>query len=322
MTPTTANATPFTPTLDAGTRSRLHRLVAENAQRVYDDDVGGMEKFVIGLNAIRQSVTPAEWGAMINDDIAPHPIRPKLHEEPFTRRAYEKPRGYPGDAPMLDLIYGDQPPTERLTKFGARLHEWASHEPAFRSVRERRQILASLIDKIAAEHPMPRILSLACGHLREAQRSEAVRAGAIGEFVAADQDTESLALIEREQSKHRVKPVAMAIRRFLAAPTALGSFDLVYAAGLYDYLEARVATALTKAMFTALRPGGTLLVANFAPELRDIGYMEAIMDWNLIYRREAEVARFTASIPAETIAQTTITRDSGKNVVYLSLRKA
>jgi SAM-dependent methyltransferase len=318
----TAPAKPHTRTFDRTPRAHLAQIVAAAHRRVRDDDVGGMEEFVTGLNTVRNAVSRAEWGAMINDDIAPHPIRPKLHEDPFTRRAFEKPRGYPGDAPLLDLIYGDTPPRERLTPFGERLLRWAGTQPACRSVQERRHILASLIDKIAAEHPMPRIFSLACGHLREAQASEAVRRGAVGEFVAADQDAESLALIEREQRMHRVTPMHLTVRRFLTAPTSLGSFDLVYAAGLYDYLDERVAAALTRAMFSAVRPGGTLLVANFAPELRDIGYMEAIMDWNLIYRTEVEVARFVSAIPEAAIAGTTITRDSGRNVIYLSLRKA
>ena len=323
MTTKTASAKPLTSTLDGDARSHLAQIVATAHRRLQnDDDIGGMEEFVTGLNVVRNAVTPAEWGAMINDHIAPHPIRQKLHEDPFTRRAYEKPRGYPGDAPLLDLIYGDTPPREPLTPFGERLHRWAGTQPGCSSVKERRRVLASVIDQIAADRPMPRIFSLACGHLREAQVSDAVRRGAIEEFVAADQDAESLSVIEREQRKHRVTPTHLTVRRFLMSPTSLGSFDLVYAAGLYDYLDERVAAALTKAMFSALRAGGTLLVANFAPELRDIGYMEAIMDWNLIYRTEIEVARFVSEIPQDAIAETTITRDSGQNVIYLSLRKA
>ena len=168
---------------------------------------------------------------------------------------------------------------------------------------------------------MPRILSLACGHLREAQRSEAVRVKAVGEIVAVDQDPLSLEVVARESNGARVTPVKASIRRFLVDPSIYGDFDLVYSAGLYDYLDDDTAKRLTSNMFEALRPGGTLVVANFAPELLDIGYMEAIMDWQLIYRDERGVARFCDDLPGDQIREQKMERDSGGNVVYLTVRK-
>jgi extracellular factor (EF) 3-hydroxypalmitic acid methyl ester biosynthesis protein len=183
-------------------------------------------------------------------------------------------------------------------------------------------MLATLIDQVAVERPRARMLSIACGHLREAQRSEAVRSGAVAEFIALDQDRESLAVVEREQRANNVVALHRSIRRLLVNGFPLGQFDLVYSAGLYDYLEEPVAQALTEAMFGMLRPGGQLLVANFAPNLRDIGYLEAIMDWMLLYRTEAAVARFGDRIPREQIAEQRLFRDGPGNVVYLTLRRA
>jgi len=74
-------------------------------------------------------------------------------------------------------------------------------------------------------------------------------------------------------------------------------------------------------MFAALRPTGRLVVANFAPELRDIGYMEAVMDWRLIYRDERAVAGFCDDLPADLIREQTMRRDGGGNVIYLTVRK-
>ena len=286
------------------------------------DDISGMPELAGALDTIRRDLSPEEWQAYIADVVVPHRVRPLLYEEPFTRRAFEKPRGYAGDAPMLDLVYADCSPRMRLTPLGAKLHDWAITSAGCASVRARRDILAALIDRIAVERPSPRMLSVACGHLREAQRSEAVRRGAVAEFVALDQDRESLALIAREQRSHNVTPVHATIRRFLAGGSTFGTFDLVYAAGLYDYLEEPVAQALTAAMFRTLRPGGTLLVANFAPNLVDIGYMEAVMEWMLIYRTEMEVERFAARIPAVEIAERQTFRDEPGNVVYLTLQRA
>jgi SAM-dependent methyltransferase len=293
---------------------RTHALLAAA-------DITGMDAFVQALNAIRRHLPVPEWRRYIETVVAAHPVRALIHEEPFTWRAYTKPRGYPGDAKLLDLVYADEPPSGSLTALGATLYDWAIAQPACRSVQARRGILAGIIDRIAAERPAPRILSVACGHLREAQRSEAVRAGAIAEFVALDQDAESLAVVEREQQSFNVVPVRTSIRRLLVDGTTYGTFDLAYAAGLYDYLDEPVAQALTASMFQALRPGGTLVVANFAPELRDIGYMEAVMDWRLLYRSEPEVERFAARIPPGEIAAAQLFRDDPGNVVYLSIQR-
>jgi SAM-dependent methyltransferase len=305
------------------TRAHLETLVAETYHAVSTNDISGMDDFVVTLKGIRDRVSATEWRTLIDEVIAPHPLRARLHEEPFTRRAFEKPRGYPGDAPLLDLIYRDVAHSGTLTPLGEKLHNWTGgYQPACRSVQERRHILASLIDYVASERKNPRMMSLACGHLREAQRSMAVQTREVEAFIAIDQDRKSLDVVEREQSAFNVVPVESSVSRFLVAPTAHGTFDLAYAAGLYDYLGDDVAAAVTKAMFDALRPGGLLYVANFAPELRDIAYMEAIMDWMLIYRDEPAVARFASRIPYEQIAESSMARDSGGNVIYLSIRKS
>ena len=63
-----------------------------------------------------------------------------------------------------------------------------------------------------------------------------------------------------------------------------GNFDLIYAAGLYDYLSDKVAARLTEKLFSLLSPKGVLMVANVLPDICDAGFMEAFMDWFLIYR--------------------------------------
>jgi len=299
----------------------LLELLDQTASQLDLFDLSGMDALVSHLDTTRRAVGPAAWPSTIERVIAPHRLRAMLHQEPLTRHAFEKPRGYPGDAELLDLIYRDSPFTGAMTPLGARIHAWAASQNACRSVRERRHILGTLIDAVASERSMPRILSLACGHLREAHHSEAVRGNAIGELVAVDQDPLSLAVVAREAKGARITPVKASIQRFLVDPTMYGEFDLVYSAGLYDYLGDKTARRLTDAMFGALRSGGRLVVANFAPELRDIGYMEAVMDWRLIYRDEHGVAGVCDHLPADLIREQTMRRDVAGNVIYLTVRK-
>jgi len=297
----------------------LRKLLDRASKQLRAVDLSSMDAFIDALDELRRDVGQPEWTRLIAEVVAPHPIVSQMHEEPLMRRAFEKPRGYAGDAVMLDLAYRHRPYSVTLTRLGAALHVWTDHRPAARSLVERRTILAAEIDAVAARRHAPRVLSIACGHLREAQLSDAVQSRAISELVALDQDAESLAVVDREQGELNVRVERASVRRFVKSGTELGEFDLVYTAGLFDYLNEQDAMGVTEAMFRALRPGGRLLVANFAPELRDIGLFEAIMDWRLIYRDDAAVLRLADGIPCEEIEARSITRDTLGNVVYMTV---
>ena len=98
--------------------------------------------------------------------------------------------------------------------------------------------------------------------------------------------------------------------------------DLVYAAGLFDYLPDSLARRLTRRMFEMLRPDGRLLLANFAPDSAGREYMEAFMHWNLIYRDEDEVEALAVGLPAERISARRVFRDFAGNIVYLDIRRS
>lgn len=319
--PITAHEPTRSPRETSRGRADLHlrKLLDRASRQLKALDLSSMNALVDALDQVRREVGPTEWTRLIADVIVPHPILAQVHEEPFTRRAFEKPRGYAGDAVLLDLAYRHRPYCVTLTRLGAALHAWIDGRPAAASVVERRTILAAEIDAIAARREAPRVLSIACGHLREAQASDAVQRRAISEFVALDQDAESLEVVDREQREYNVRVERASVRRFVTSGAALGAFDLVYSAGLYDYLNEQDGKAVTEAMFRSLRPGGRLIVANFAPELRDIALLEAFMDWRLIYRDDHAVAALADGIPSECVAARSTKRDGAGNVVYLTI---
>jgi extracellular factor (EF) 3-hydroxypalmitic acid methyl ester biosynthesis protein len=301
------------------------RLLDETAAKLLDGAiVDGIAGLVVGLRHAYDVLPTETWRAFAEDVCLSHPLARLMHEDPFLRRAYEKPRGYPGDAGVLDLIYGTVGLPEGTTAFGATLYAHDVQSDACRSVRDRREILGEAIDEAAvrAEDTGARVLSVACGHLREAQRSAAVFGGALASFHALDQDPISIALLEREQAPLGVTPVLGSVRDLIKRRITFSGLHLAYAAGLYDYLPTPVAAGLTARMFGMLAPGGRLLVANFCPELRDIGVMESYMAWRLIYRDEAEMAEIGAAVPDAQVASRRTFRDAGGNVVYLEIEKA
>ena len=70
-----------------------------------------------------------------------------------------------------------------------------------------------------------------------------------------------------------------------------------------------------------LRSGGKLLVANFAVYPPESAYMEAFMDWWLVYRDEPQMRALTAEIAPSELAEVKLFRDSVDNVIYLSLTR-
>jgi extracellular factor (EF) 3-hydroxypalmitic acid methyl ester biosynthesis protein len=148
------------------------------------------------------------------------------------------------------------------------------------------------------------------------------------EYIALDHDAESLSVVQREFGPFGVKTLQASV---LDLPTAVPApfpaggkedgFDLVYAAGLYDYLWQGAAKELTAYSFDLLRSGGRLLIANVLPNLPESGYMEAIMDWWLIYRTVDQLVAVADSIPRAEVASLRTFTDPNSCVAFLEIAR-
>lgn len=246
-----------------------------------------------------------------------HPLHARVREDPYTARAADKPRGYAGDAVMMDFIYDGVPPPGTPAR-GAAVFAATTRVSMGLSVRWRRQFLRSLIDETAVAVEGARMLSVASGHARELDGSNVQAPWFAGEFVALDQDPLSCAEVGRAQAGRPVRVVCQGVRELLAgdAAAALGRFDLVYSAGLYDYLPDALARRLTARLLALLRPGGRLVIGNFMPGGSGRGYMELFMDWTLVLRGAAELEALARAAGA---ARVTTFTDPHRNVVYAEL---
>lgn len=251
------------------------------------------------------------------EQCAGHPLHALVQQDPYTYRASTKPRGYAGDAVMMDFIYSGVPP-EGTTELGRGLFSATTRVSMGLSVLYRRQLLKSLLDDTVVTHEAGRVLSVASGHARELEGSLATTALFRGEVVALDQDAQCCAEVARVRAGGRVRAVHAGVRELLSgdlAPT-LGEFDLIYSAGLYDYLPDLLARRLTARLLQMLRPGGRLVIANFVPGGSGRGYMELFMDWTLVLRSEATLADMARRAGA---AQVNTFHDPHRNVVYAEL---
>src|SRR5207302_6134310 len=138
-----------------------------------------------GLRSIRSGCDAALWRTLAAG-CRRHTLRTLLHEDPYTRRGFTKPCGYPGDAGLIDYLYKLAPAPDELARLDATARELfrvATDMPASQSVRRRREFAAHLIDDATRRTSMPHVLSVGCGHLREASLSRAVRAARLGRLV-------------------------------------------------------------------------------------------------------------------------------------------
>jgi extracellular factor (EF) 3-hydroxypalmitic acid methyl ester biosynthesis protein len=305
------------------TMSAVHQLEAEVFRRL-DEGLSvpvAMESLFIGLRQIKRTSDRETW-KMVVSDCHDHPLRLLLHQDPCSSRAYCKPRGYAGDAVMMDYIYNWPNLTHAdrdVTPLGTEIYGYTGDTPSSRAVRARRDVIAERLDEVAETIESPHILSVACGHLREAHLSRAVEAGRFARYIALDQDRESLDVVDSELKDSGIETMRESVTGILKERDELRGFDFIYSSGLYDYLSEPVARRLTELLFAKLNPGGRLLIANFQKDIKDLGYMETYLSWFLIYRNESELISLLVSIPDREIRYQRTFVEENENIAFMEL---
>jgi SAM-dependent methyltransferase len=285
----------------------------------------GMERLVSGLGTLKKRLTPSSWETFCRTVCVTHPVRYLVHQDPLTERSYFKPRGYAGDPVLMDFYYGTDnvgPYLDRVTDLGRRIYDYTSNSKVARGFRRRREIMATLIDRVARETRGARILTLDCGHLREVEICQAVRRRQVDRFLAVDRDPESLRLVQERFGPLGVETAVSTVQELLEEPQKLGTFDLIYSAGVYDYLHRGLAARVTRALFKNLRPGGSLLVTNLVHGITDVGYLEAFMDWRLEFRDAQDMFALTASLPERGVADRRTFVEGVDGIAYMIVKRA
>jgi hypothetical protein len=227
-----------------------------------------------------------------------------LRDVPLIWHTYEKPLGYPGDYLAMSRMYDGQ---RRGDSIFARVMDQLGHEERLAAtVPERKRFLVRQIELCVAEarqrHEGPvRIVSIGSGPAREVvDYLRATEPGPALEFVMIDQDQQALSFAS-EKLLEAARPHAERVRtsfrhlsfaQLFALPELIGEVsqaDMIYTAGLFDYLREEVGRALMNGCFGLLRDGGRLVVGNAADGPGVRWMPEFVLDWTMIYRTEAEL---------------------------------
>lgn len=302
-------------------------LVLKIAQQQIQDDQEPaqiVQRLISSLHETRRKIHPNVWQELI-PIVQNHPTMDYFHADPFTQWSFAKPRGYSGDAHLIDFIYHHPSVSQQIESTsvqGRALFESTTNSPSPVAVRERRDLLTQHVDQIAAERGAgTEILTVAAGHLREAERSMALKEGLIKRWVALDQDPISIGSIARDYRGTCVEAIDGSVRGLLTKAHKLGTFDFIYAAGLYDYLADKVAVKLTQTCLEMLKPNGVFLFANFASDILEDGYMESVMNWALLLRSEADMWRIIHAVAPREMFESSVKFGANGNIAYGMIRK-
>lgn len=227
---------------------------------------------------------------------------PVLDESPLHVRTRYKPLGYAGDYQLIDHIYRATP---LMDGRGGRWDRYYLDLPAGRGVRDRKQWFVRQYSELLARLERPiSVLNLASGPCRDvAEAIHATGAASHGSYFHCV-DTEPRAIRFAQEMTAGIENVTFRWENKNALrvrPTR--RFDFVWSAGLFDYLNDRVAVALIERMWAALQPGGRAVFGNAHPDNPTRLYMEWCVDWVLIHRDEQDLAALCrrAGVPDDCV---------------------
>ena len=261
-----------------------------------------LSTLVAALAAMRGASSAESWNAFLGK-VRAHPLREAIHKDPFAFRCYSKPRGYSPDAVALDYVLRAREMKARSRDPVGAIHHFATHGQLARALVFRRDCVAREMDNVPARVKRPaRVFAAGAGHLRECDKSAAVRDGRVGRLVAFDMDAENLDGIRRDYPELPIVPHHGTIRQIAEGRHLFGDMDLVYSSGMLETLPHPAAVGFARALFGMLSPGGTLLLTHFLPGLAEAAYLEGFFDWRMVYRTPADLFDLVKELPTETVS--------------------
>ena len=255
---------------------------------------------------------------------------------PFAYRTYHKPLGYAGDYEMVNMILRD--PYEGGSLFAKVVNLWFLSQWPARAHRNRiKHLKGFLIEECrrGAGRGRPiRVLNLGCGPAREVQEFLAENELCDhAQFTLLDFNEETVrhtsGVLEELKRRYRRRTLIQVQKKSVQAVLKDGAkpvvdapdrrYDVIYCAGLFDYLPDRTCLQLMNIFYDWLAPGG-LLAATNVEDCKPFRHMlEFVLDWHLIYR---DLRKSGALLPQRALAENArIVKDPTEVNVFIEVRK-
>lgn len=267
-------------------------------------------------------------------------IKRQLHPlvlcSPFIYRTYQKPLGYAGDYEMVSMMLRD--PYEGSSMFAKVLNRLFLDTAPVVAHRNRiiylKQRLHEETERMAQQGKVARIFNLGCGPAQEIQNfliDDPLCDNS--DFLLLDFNDETITNTSREleslRTRHRrrtgIKLEKRSVHQILKESTRTGagfepgSYDVVYCAGLFDYLSDRICRRLLEVFYDLVAPGGLLIATNVDSSNPSRNWMEYVLEWHLVYRDKEGFTKIAPDkAPLEAI---NVKADETGVNIFLEVRK-
>ena len=243
--------------------------------------------------------------------LAQRDLLPLMMASPFFNRVYSKPLGYAGDYEMVNMMFRKE--RRGKTTYGQIINDWLLNGGPPEAHRNRIYMLEKMLNEAAedaaAADKEVRILNIGCGPVQELQLflSNNKKAHRFS-FDLLDFNAETLTYAQRQietitdgrddapKVTYILKTVQELLRQAIELPENPKTYDIIYCAGLFDYLSDRVCTKLVRLFYQWCEPGGRVIVTNVHSSNPVKGLMEHIMEWHLVTRDESDMVRLAPDL--------------------------
>jgi extracellular factor (EF) 3-hydroxypalmitic acid methyl ester biosynthesis protein len=267
-------------------------------------------------------------------------IKRQLHPlvlcSPFIYRTFQKPLGYAGDYEMVSMMLRD--PYEGSSMFAKILNRLFLDTAPVVAHRNRiiylKQRLHEETARMHAQGKVARIFNLGCGPAQEIQNfliDDDLCDHA--DFLLLDFNDETITNTTRDleglRARHRrrtgIKLEKRSVHQILkessrtGAGFETGSYDLVYCAGLFDYLSDRICRRLLEVFYDLVAPGGLLIATNVDLSNPSRNWMEYVLEWHLVYRDKEQFMKIAPDKAPPGTAE--VKADQTGVNIFLEVRK-
>ena len=261
-------------------------------------------------------------------------IHPLVLCAPFIYRTFYKPLGYAGDYEMVNMMVRD--PFEGGSVFAKIMNRIFLSTPPVEAHRDRLTYLTQLLKteslRVRGQKREARIFNMGCGPAKEIQDFlEDNPTGQHTQFTLIDFNEETLAytakvlgdINRRNHGSAQFQMVKKSVNQLLKEAfknqSGRAKYDIVYCAGLLDYLTDPVSKRLLEILYDLIAPDGLLVVTQVDESNPSRNWMEYVLDWHLIYRNGRKLAALApAAVPPDRVTIRSV--GTGVNV-FLEIRK-